>query len=404
MPPTSRRVPPWRSGLLTRELNGEFVVVDEASGQAHQLVGDLAEVWRAARDGAEVEPRLSSAVAELVAVGLLAPAAGMTRRTALQRGGALVAVTGLTTIALPAAANAISGAVSKGVAGTYTLTIPASASATSVNFTLIGGGGAAGEILALFAVGGNASAITGTFTRASSAVATTFTVAVGGGGKAAGPGGTSPFSTGGAGGAASEKGGGGGGASAIYTAKTAGNVLVVASGGGGAGGSATPGVGAPGATGNVGNAGAAGTADNNSGGLGGATVLGGTRLLDTATPGAGGTAAGGISGSAGTIGIGGTGGAGATDIGSSGGGGSGGWAPGGGGAAKNSKGGGGGGSGSNFTAGTFLVTPSLVTQTDVANNTASGGLGGAAPGNASAAGNGQDGFVSFSSSAAITLA
>lgn len=110
---STRRIPPRRPDLLSREIDGEFVVVDEAAGQAHELSGDVAAVWRAAGDGSDTalsQDQVSEVVAELVALGLLQETVGLTRRAMIQRGGALVALTGIATIGLPqAAAFASSG-------------------------------------------------------------------------------------------------------------------------------------------------------------------------------------------------------------------------------------------------------------------------------------------------------
>jgi hypothetical protein len=113
METSNRRLPQRRRDLLTREIDGEFVVLDEASEQAHQLSGDIAAVWRAAEAGtwpALPESQVKEIVAELVALGLLQETPDLTRRAMIQRGGAVVALTGLATMSLPmASAFASSG-------------------------------------------------------------------------------------------------------------------------------------------------------------------------------------------------------------------------------------------------------------------------------------------------------
>ena len=107
MPSPTRQMPPRRADLLSQEVDGEYVVVDEVSEQAHQLSGDIATVWRASGEGVWPElpdTQVTEIVAELVALGLLQETEGVTRRAVIQRGGAVVALAGLITIGLPEAA------------------------------------------------------------------------------------------------------------------------------------------------------------------------------------------------------------------------------------------------------------------------------------------------------------
>ncbi len=131
-------------------------------------------------------------------------------------------------------------------AGTYGLTVPASTSATTIDFTMLGAGGGSGEQgNSGGGAGGAGGTATGTISVPASATPTNFTVVVGGGGG----GGGSGFTAGGAGGAGgagcaaggagggggTAAGGGGGGATCIYLQGAPANTIVEIGGGGGGG-------------------------------------------------------------------------------------------------------------------------------------------------------------------------
>lgn len=340
-------VPPRAEHVVSRELDGEFVVLDAGTDRAHHLHGDVAEVWRAAGEGGSVDlppARLAEIVDELDDLGLLeTPSDPRSRRSLLRAGaagGAALAVAGIQTIVLPTAAFAASNDLpfANATPGTYTFNVPYYVN--SVTFTLRGaGGGGAGR------VGGGGALINGTITfptRTSGLTAVTVVVGSGGASGASGTGGTG-FGNGGNGGNGA---GGGGGASAIVID---GVPVVVAAGGGGSGSSDTnANRGARGGNGGLfnsltssANTGQAGAdidldtvdPDNATGGFGGRTLANRTQQI-----GAGGS--GGIDGGAagedgGATASGGKGGDGGDVTGAAGGGGGGGggWAGGGGGQA-----------------------------------------------------------------------
>ena len=135
MTTAQRRLPQRNPAVLSREVDGEFVVVDEAANAAHQLTGPVAEVWRAIEGGsapALLEEQVDQIVAELLQRGLVVEPRGMTRRTMLQRTGVVVAATGLSTIALPAAV----AHASTNVGTTLTLATTTTTPAQGGNFTL----------------------------------------------------------------------------------------------------------------------------------------------------------------------------------------------------------------------------------------------------------------------------
>lgn len=130
--------------LMSEAIGEEFVVLDPDTYEAHGLSGPVAAVWRAAGDGIWPElpdDQLDQIVAELTDRGLLLTPSGVSRRTLIRAGavgGATVALAGLTTVPIASAAGAASTLVMFTTAAGGTLNIPAN---TTVNFTLIGGGG-----------------------------------------------------------------------------------------------------------------------------------------------------------------------------------------------------------------------------------------------------------------------
>jgi hypothetical protein len=296
--------------------------------------------------------------------------------------------------------------VTKTLAGTYTLTVPAHD--TSVSFTLKGAGGGGGRVGASGAAGGIS---TGAFSVPDSTTSTTFTVVLGGGGGgassfSAGSGGTSGTGcalggAGGAPGALGGAGGGGGGATCLYPSGAASSLIVMAGGGGGGGGNAATGTGGAGGGGPSANPGTntagAGTSITSgaSGGGGGAVTTSGsfpftlslTGGLDGYNASRGGTCSGGTCGA-------GAAGQGVLVLAGAGGGGGGGIASGGGGgAAALAAGGAGGGGGAGYDGG---ATNFPVTITSASNG---GGAAGGASGTAGTAGS-----VSFTAVGAPTLA
>ena len=282
-------LPSCSPNVTSSELDGEFVVINPQTEQAHALNGDVAIVWRAALDGAWPDlpaERVEEIVDGLTTTGLLV-ADGYTRRTVLRAGaaGSALAIAGMTTMALPSVAAAASKVIIITNQGGGSISIPAGATTT---YTLVGGGGASGGSGGKpSGIGGNGEVVSGTITN-NGATALTLYVIVGfggtgglstGHGTAAGgtsnipPGGGSFTSPGGAGGSGTQvSSGGGGGASAIID--PAGDVLVVAGGGGGGGGadSGTPGDNASAAVpalGTVTTGGAGGSTNTGSSGAGG---------------------------------------------------------------------------------------------------------------------------------------
>jgi hypothetical protein len=282
----NRKLPARSTEVESREFDGEFIVLDTTTNQAHSLTGASAAVWRATEDGSWpdlTDAQIDEAVAELTDNGLLV-IDGHTRRTVIRVGavgGAALAMSagGLMTVAMPAAAATSSRTVT--VSGT---TISLAAGAT-LNYTLFGGGGGGG--IAAGSAGGKGAEYSGTILN-NNGTAVTLTVDIATGGRAgvngtAVAGGTG-FEAGGVGGTSG--GGGGGGASAILTGATA---LVIAGGGGG--GSAQTEVGGSGLTTTgtgTGAVGGAAASVEGAGGGGGSTGGVGGHGMTTPAAGAGG--------------------------------------------------------------------------------------------------------------------
>src|SRR4051794_32550642 len=103
MAATTGALPRKATGLITRELGDEIVVVDSASDTAHSLSGLTAQVWRSLdsdRLPAAPEAELATALAELECAGLV-ELPGMSRRTLLRRAGAVAVAGGVITLAMP---------------------------------------------------------------------------------------------------------------------------------------------------------------------------------------------------------------------------------------------------------------------------------------------------------------
>src|SRR3954467_10237494 len=122
-----RKLPARAEGLIEREYDGEFVVLNESTQQAHALSGLAADVWRAT-DGGPM-PQASSddvdtAVAELVELGLLVEPIGFSRRAPPQRAGTVAAAAGVISIGLPevaAHASVHNPVFQKKTAGSFTV-------------------------------------------------------------------------------------------------------------------------------------------------------------------------------------------------------------------------------------------------------------------------------------------
>ncbi|WP_338182170.1 hypothetical protein [Jatrophihabitans sp.] len=226
---------------MSRTLGEEFVVLDERSGQAHALSGLAARVWAATDPESAVawpeDAAVDDAVEQLLELGLLelVAARGISRRRLLRDGGAIAAVVGIASIALPTAAAAASARVNQTYTspGTFSYTVPAGV--TYLNFVVDGAGG--GDDVGK---GGAGTSITGRIPVTAGQVITINVGAggVGGGilGLLVGGSGGAGYAAGGAGGASvgiGIPGSGGGGASSIALAGT---TEVVAGGGGGGGG------------------------------------------------------------------------------------------------------------------------------------------------------------------------
>ena len=100
-------LPRKAQGLHVQELDGEFVVVDSATQQAHALSGTAAALWTGIDAGRWPEASdedLDLAVAELQTLGLI-ESAGLSRRN-LMRGGTIAVAGAVITIGLPSVAMA----------------------------------------------------------------------------------------------------------------------------------------------------------------------------------------------------------------------------------------------------------------------------------------------------------
>jgi hypothetical protein len=108
----TRKLPESADGVVSRDLGGEYVVLNTATEEAHALQGPAAVVWRSVCDGTSPElpdEQVEEAVQALETLGLLLPPAGMTRRSMLKTGGVIAATgIGIVTIGLPEVAAASS--------------------------------------------------------------------------------------------------------------------------------------------------------------------------------------------------------------------------------------------------------------------------------------------------------
>jgi hypothetical protein len=141
-------LPALASGVTWRALDDEFVVLNPVTDQAHALQGPVALVWRSACDGSWPDlpdEQVNEAVEALVALDLLVPPSGMSRR-AMLRGSAIVATTGIISIGLPEVAAFASTGPSGATTGSglWYLHVPNSSSSQTITYTLVGGGGGAG--------------------------------------------------------------------------------------------------------------------------------------------------------------------------------------------------------------------------------------------------------------------
>src|SRR3954466_1930914 len=113
MAATTGALPRKATGLITRELGDDIVVVDSATDTAHSLSGVTAQVWRSLEAGrlpSMPEAEMATALAELESVGLL-ELPGMSRRTLLRRAGTVAVAGSVITIAMPEVMAAASATV-----------------------------------------------------------------------------------------------------------------------------------------------------------------------------------------------------------------------------------------------------------------------------------------------------
>lgn len=327
-----RELPRRAACAVSRELDGEFIVLNTETDEAHHLNGDAAAVWEALETRQHLDfplEQLSRILAHLGERGLLA-SGDRSRRSLLRAGtvaSASVAVAGIQTLILPQAAWAGSNDLTFTAIDSGSFTFHIGHYVNSVIVTLYGGSGGGGLSTSSAAggSGGTGGAIVVRLTLPSGRTASTeFTGVIGASGKA---GGTSAISAGGYRvGGANANGGGGGGSSALYLPGT--STPLIAAGGGGGGGSAGTKKNDDGGRGGDGgvlngtvapNSGGAGNGPNASGGAAGTNIdsVGAPSPLGTVAGGAGG-AGGGAAGSVAANGRAGGGGGGASAIGTTG--------------------------------------------------------------------------------------
>ena len=161
----ARPLPQPHKDVVSRRFDDEYVVLDTRDNRAHALDGDVARLWAAVEACTWPdlpERRIDEIVAVLTEQGLLEAAsdsvddevdfaAGISRRTLIKVGAVTgVALTGITSLALPAAALAaseipnfkVSGSTSVGTTTTDTFTI---AAGTTLYVTIVAGGGGGGS-------------------------------------------------------------------------------------------------------------------------------------------------------------------------------------------------------------------------------------------------------------------
>src|SRR3954471_21294103 len=117
MAATTGALPRKATGLITRELGDDIVVVDSATDTAHSLGGLTAQVWRSLDTGqlpSAPQAELATAVAELETVGLV-NVPGMSRRTLLRRAGTVAVAGSVITIAMPEVMAAASQTIATGI-------------------------------------------------------------------------------------------------------------------------------------------------------------------------------------------------------------------------------------------------------------------------------------------------
>lgn len=106
-------IPARAAHTVTREVDGEFLVLDESTGRALCLSGPSAAVWAVAgtdqRPTGLTDERVNVAVAELTELGLLV-SDGIDRRSMLKRAGLVGAAATVASIVLPMASAAASTA------------------------------------------------------------------------------------------------------------------------------------------------------------------------------------------------------------------------------------------------------------------------------------------------------
>jgi len=228
---------PRRSeGLISSEFDGEFVIVDTNTEEAHSLSGEVAQVWRQVEGGPRPDlpqERIDEIVSGLVELGLL-ESGGVSRRTLLKvgaAGGVGVALAGVISTPLVSVASAASLSFTFPDASngqTYYAEVPAG---QTFNYTLNGGGGGGGE--GAGSTGGRATQIYGTIKNNTGANRVLW-FNVGFGAKGGNNGGAQGAGFG-AGGNGNSGGGGGGGGTTISAGSNGETILVVAGGGAGGG-------------------------------------------------------------------------------------------------------------------------------------------------------------------------
>src|SRR3954464_6171380 len=110
MAATTGALPRKATGLITRELGDDIVVVDSATDTAHSLSGLTAQVWRSLDVGrlpaTASATQVAAALGKLEQLGLLVEKPGFSRRDMLQRAGTVAVGATVLTIGLPTVAMA----------------------------------------------------------------------------------------------------------------------------------------------------------------------------------------------------------------------------------------------------------------------------------------------------------
>lgn len=151
------------SGLIVRDVAGEQVVFNTATGQVTALSGVALDVWNAVETGAwpdAPQQEIGLAIEHLLNLGLLVEP-GMTRRALLVRSGAVATAAGIATIAAPTAAYASSGKKHATVLIATNNTSPPSGGTYTVTVTVDGGTGNPSPTGNVSVVDGNGNTVAG---------------------------------------------------------------------------------------------------------------------------------------------------------------------------------------------------------------------------------------------------